>query len=130
MKTEQTTMSNQYRNKINRLRSKMVKRRVNLDAPPDDLEFCYAVAAGSEADARIAELDAQLAHARKQQAELVELLREAELALKNSYDATEWPADGSSSQEQVGAKINAALAQQDKPAGEWITPTSEKKAND
>jgi len=54
-------MRNLYRNKINRLRSKAVKRWLKMGISPGTIEFMEAVDVGREADAHIAELESELA---------------------------------------------------------------------
>ena len=52
-------MGNYYRNKINRWRSKMVKRRLAAGQGPDDYEFGMAATEAEKADATIATLTAE-----------------------------------------------------------------------
>ena len=80
-------MGNYYRNKINRWRSKMVKRRLAAGQGPDDYEFGMAATEAEKADATIATLTAERDAQDAKVRELVDaVLKERDLqAQSNGY---------------------------------------------
>ena len=82
-------MGNYYRNKINRWRSKMVKRRLAAGQGPDDYEFGMAATEAEKADATIATLTAERDQLKERVRELVEAMEKAIAAWEShNFDGT------------------------------------------
>ena len=114
-------MSNRYRNKINRFRSKAVKRWLGMGIAPGDHEFYMSVDVGREADAAIATLTAERDELKKQVRELVEAWEQHDKARDDLSGAMESDPDYHDLIERVEqthdrmTTLSAQLKEQDQP---------------